>query len=69
MSRTIKLVPTAVVMDLGESVCARLRRLTTSLTAQVRQALRAKIALAAADGPTNAAIARERNVSVTTVRT
>ncbi|WP_330457699.1 IS630 family transposase [Streptomyces sp. NBC_00820] len=38
------------------------------MTAQVRQVLRAKIVLAAADGLTNAAIARELKISVNTVR-
>ncbi|WP_405668760.1 helix-turn-helix domain-containing protein [Streptomyces sp. NBC_01166] len=55
-------------MELGESVRAPLRRLATSLTAEVRQAPRAKMVLAAADGLTNVAIARELNVGVNTVR-
>ncbi|WP_374200213.1 helix-turn-helix domain-containing protein [Streptomyces sp. AC555_RSS877] len=38
------------------------------MTAQVRQVLRAKIVLAAADGLANAAIARELKVSINTVR-
>ncbi|MDQ0596404.1 hypothetical protein QF037_000749 [Streptomyces canus] len=60
--------PAAVVVALAEPVRARLRRLAASVTAQVRQALRAKIVLAAADGLANAAIAREPKASVNTVR-
>ncbi|WP_051740757.1 IS630 family transposase [Streptomyces xylophagus] len=68
MPRATKRALTAVVVDLAESVRARLLRLTASVTAQVRQALRAKIILGAADGLANAAIARELKVSVNTVR-
>ncbi|MFE6868661.1 helix-turn-helix domain-containing protein [Kitasatospora sp. NPDC057692] len=67
MPRPIKPVPT-VVVDLAESVRARLHRLAASVAAQVRQTLRAKIVLAAADGLANAAIARELKISVNTVR-
>nr|QIY76728.1 IS630 family transposase [Streptomyces sp. RLB1-33] len=56
------------MVDLAEPVRARLRRLTASVTAQVRQVLRAKIVLAAADGLPNTAIARKLKVSVNTVR-
>lgn len=62
-----KAVPTAVVVELAVPVRTRLRRLAASVTAQVRQALRAEIILAAADGLANAAIARELKVSVNTV--
>ncbi|MFI6731122.1 helix-turn-helix domain-containing protein [Streptomyces atratus] len=48
-----KTVPTAVVVELA---------------VQVRQALRAKIIFAAADGLASAAITRELKVSVNTVR-
>jgi hypothetical protein len=71
MPRATKPIPKAVVVDLAEPARARLRRLAASVTAQVRQVrqvLRAKIALAAADGLANAAIACEVEVSVNTVR-
>lgn len=45
-----------------------LQRLAASAKAQVRQVLRVRIVLAAADGSGNAAIARELAVSVNTVR-
>lgn len=63
-----KAIPTAVVVELAEPVRARLGRLAASVTVQVRQVLRAKIVLAAADGLANVAIARELKVSVNTVR-
>lgn len=66
--RAIELVPTAVVVELPESVRARLRRLAPSLTAEGRQAVRAKLVLAAAEGLANAAIARELNGSVNMLR-
>ena len=44
------------------------RAAAASVSAQVRQVLRAKIVLAAADGPANVAIARELKVGVNTVR-
>ncbi|WP_158694538.1 hypothetical protein [Streptomyces canus] len=55
-------------MELPESVRARLRRLAPSLTAEGRQAVRAKLVLAAAEGLANAAIARELNGSVNMLR-
>ncbi|MFF1298022.1 MULTISPECIES: transposase [unclassified Streptomyces] len=63
-----KAAPAAVVLELAEPVRACLRRLAPSVTAQVRQALRGKIVLAAAGGLANFAIAREPKVSVETVR-
>ncbi|MFE4758833.1 IS630 family transposase [Streptomyces mirabilis] len=58
----------AVAVELQESVRQALVRLVASVKAQVRQVLRAKIVLAAADGEANGAIARELEVSVNTVR-
>ncbi|MFJ8478491.1 IS630 family transposase [Kitasatospora sp. NPDC094011] len=58
----------AVAVELGDVARGRLERLAVSVTAQVRQVLRAKIVLAAADGLANSAIARELEVSVNTVR-
>ncbi|MFG2390302.1 helix-turn-helix domain-containing protein [Streptomyces lavendulae] len=45
-----------------------LERLTVSAKAQVRQVLRARIVLAAAEGPANAEIACELGIAVNTVR-
>ncbi|MDV9172481.1 hypothetical protein R6V09_20535 [Streptomyces sp. W16] len=56
MPRAVEAVLTAAVVDLAEPVRARLHRPAASATAQVRQVLRAKIVLAAADGRANAAI-------------
>ncbi|WP_409470353.1 IS630 family transposase [Streptomyces sp. HC307] len=56
----------AVVVD--EEVRGVLERIVSSTKAQVRQVLRARIVLAAADGVGNAAIARRLAVSVHTVR-
>ncbi|MGX1886894.1 hypothetical protein [Streptomyces sp. NPDC055287] len=61
-----KAMLTAVVVEPAEPVRARLGRLAASVTAQVRQGLRAKIVLAAAGGLANVAIARELVVSVDT---
>ncbi|OEJ49504.1 IS630 family transposase [Streptomyces agglomeratus] len=55
----------AVAVELEESARHALLRLVVS---QVRQVLRARIVLAAADGDANGAIARELAVSVNTVR-
>ncbi|WP_434599790.1 helix-turn-helix domain-containing protein [Streptomyces sp. A5-4] len=56
------------MLDDDEGVRDRLVRAASSVTAQVRQALRAWIVLAAADGLTNGSIARELGISVNTVR-
>ncbi|WP_434592930.1 IS630 family transposase [Streptomyces sp. A5-4] len=56
------------MLDDDEGVRDRLVRAASSVTAQVRQALRARIVLAAADGLTNGSIARELGISVNTVR-
>lgn len=58
----------AVAVELQGSVRQALVRVAASVKAQVRQVLRAKIVLAAADGAANGAIARELEVSVNTVR-
>lgn len=58
----------AVVVVVDEVTRGMLERITSSQKAQVRQALRATIVLAAADGVGNAAIARQLMVSVHTVR-
>ncbi|MET9659050.1 hypothetical protein [Streptomyces sp. NPDC006510] len=68
MSCATQAMPGAVVVDLAEPVRARLLRPAASVTALVRQVLRAQIVLAAADGPANAAIARELKAGVNTVR-
>ncbi|MGY2058125.1 IS630 family transposase [Nocardia gipuzkoensis] len=56
----------AVALD--KDTRAMLQRVASSAKAQVRQALRARIVLAAADGADNAAIARQLAVCVNTVR-
>ncbi|MFI6115761.1 helix-turn-helix domain-containing protein [Kitasatospora sp. NPDC051164] len=56
----------AVVVD--EETRGVLQRIASSAKAQVRQVLRARIVLAAADGAGNAGIARRLAVSVNTVR-
>ncbi|MCW2942731.1 MAG: family transposase [Actinomycetia bacterium] len=58
----------AVMVKLNEAVRERLIHTAVSLKAQVRAVLRARIVLAAADGESNGAIARELDVSVNTVR-
>lgn len=58
----------AVAVELDEAVRERLTRVAASAKAQVRQVLRARIILAAAEGLSNAAIARELTVAVNTVR-
>ncbi|MET8681950.1 IS630 family transposase [Streptomyces sp. NPDC004647] len=58
----------AVRVMLEEAVRAKLERTASSARAQVREALRARIVLAAAGGDANAAIARDQGVSVNTVR-
>ena len=58
---------TAVVID--DEQRERLETLVRSRTAPVRQAQRARIVLAAADGVSNAAIARRLSISADTVRT
>lgn len=55
-------------MLLPREVRKRLIRTVSSLKSEVREVLRAQIVLAAADGQTNGAIARELGVSVNTVR-
>ncbi|MET7695975.1 IS630 family transposase [Streptomyces sp. NPDC005483] len=55
-------------MVLAREVRERLVRTVASAKSQVREVLRARIVLAAADGLTNGAIARELDVSVNTVR-
>lgn len=58
----------AVPVMLDEETRGALQRIASSAKAQVRQALRAQIVLAAAGGAGNAAIARRLAVSVNTVR-
>ncbi|MFI9047021.1 helix-turn-helix domain-containing protein [Streptomyces sp. NPDC053427] len=58
----------AVAVELDERARQRLVRTVASARAQVRQVLRARIVLAAADGEANGAIARGLGVSVNTVR-
>ncbi|MFJ4776150.1 helix-turn-helix domain-containing protein [Streptomyces sp. NPDC088762] len=58
----------AVAVELTEPVRARLEKLAASATAHIRQVLRARIVLAAADGLANGAIARELEISVNTAR-
>ncbi|WP_405680188.1 helix-turn-helix domain-containing protein [Streptomyces sp. NBC_00868] len=55
-------------MRLNEATGAVLQQLASSAKAQVRQVLRARIVLAAADGDSNGSIARQLAVSVNTVR-
>ncbi|MFI6007193.1 IS630 family transposase [Streptomyces sp. NPDC051366] len=57
-----------MAVKLEEPVRQVLVRVAVSLKAQVRQVLRARIVLAAAQGDANGAIARELAVSVNTVR-
>lgn len=59
---------TAVAVRLNEATRAVLQQLASSAKAQVRQVLRARIVLAAADGDSNGSIARQLAVSVNTVR-
>ncbi|SEF03321.1 Transposase [Streptomyces sp. 3213] len=58
----------AVVVELDEAVRERLIGVTVSAKAQVREVLRARIVLAAAEGLGNGAIAGESAVTVNTVR-
>jgi len=58
----------AVAVTLDETARKALERLAASAKAQVRDVLRAGIVLAAADGQTNAGIARELDVAINTVR-
>ncbi|WP_328754302.1 IS630 family transposase [Streptomyces sp. NBC_01453] len=58
----------AVVVELDERVRECLIRTAVSLKAQVRAVLRARIVLAAGEGLSNGAIARDLAVSVNTVR-
>jgi len=58
----------AVVVELEETVRERLIRTAVSVKAQVRAVLRARIVLAAAEGLSNGAIARDLAVSVNTAR-
>ncbi|WNI16142.1 IS630 family transposase [Actinacidiphila sp. ITFR-21] len=58
----------AVAATLDETARQVLERLTVSAKAQVRQVLRARIVLAAADGLANAEIACELGIAVNTVR-
>jgi transposase len=59
---------TAVAVTLDETARRALERLAASAKAQVREVLRARIVLAAADGLANAEIARELEIAVNTVR-
>jgi len=58
----------AVGVELDVVVRERLKRVAVSVKGQVRAVLRARIVLAAAAGGSNAAIARELDVHVNTVR-
>jgi transposase len=58
----------AVVVEFDEAVREHLTRVAVSAKAQVREVLRARIVLAAAEGLSNGAIARELAVAVNTVR-
>ncbi|MYS24840.1 Transposase [Streptomyces sp. DvalAA-14] len=58
----------AVAVTLEEAARRRLEQLVASAKAQVREVLRARIVLAAADGLANAEIAREQDLAVNTVR-
>lgn len=58
----------AVVVELDEVTRRRLIRVAVSVKARVREVLRARIVLAAAEGLSNGAIARELAVAVNTVR-
>lgn len=58
----------AVAVTLDDDARRPLDRLAASAKAQVREAMRARIVLAAADGLANAEAARELGVSVNTVR-
>ncbi|MFE7750655.1 IS630 family transposase [Streptomyces sp. NPDC057428] len=58
----------AVVVELDQEVRKRLTRVAVSAKAQVREVLRARIVLAAAEGSSNGAIARKLAVAVNTVR-
>lgn len=61
-------VDAAVALELDEIVRQRLIRVAVSVKAQVRAVLRARIVLAAAEGLSNGAIARDLAVCVNTVR-
>ncbi|MFF1473711.1 IS630 family transposase [Streptomyces mirabilis] len=58
----------AVVVELDSAIRERLICTAVSVKAQVRAVLRARIVLAAADGDSNGAIARDLDVHVNTVR-
>ncbi|MEV7239619.1 IS630 family transposase, partial [Streptomyces sp. NPDC051020] len=58
----------AVVVELERTVREHLIRTVVALKAQVREVLRARVVLAAAEGQSNGAIARELAISVNTVR-
>ncbi|MFF1562507.1 IS630 family transposase, partial [Streptomyces sp. NPDC058293] len=58
----------AVAVTMDETTRRALERLAASAKAQVREVVRARIVLAAADGLANAEIARELFVTVNTVR-
>ncbi|MFC4647367.1 helix-turn-helix domain-containing protein [Streptomyces vulcanius] len=58
----------AAAVELDEAVCEYLTRVAGSTKAQVREVIWARIVLAAADGLSNGAIARELAVTVNTVR-
>ncbi|MFI6059211.1 helix-turn-helix domain-containing protein [Streptomyces sp. NPDC051286] len=55
-------------MTLGDTARRTLERASASAKAHVRQVLRARIVLAAADGLANAEIARDLGIAVNTVR-
>ncbi|MEU3734179.1 IS630 family transposase [Streptomyces sp. NPDC033538] len=60
--------PGAVAVELSAEVRTPLERTATSAKASVRDALRARIVLAAAEGDSNAEIARSLPASINTVR-
>ncbi|MFD7914350.1 IS630 family transposase [Streptomyces sp. NPDC059752] len=62
------LVAEAVVIVLDGGVRGRLEWWVSSASAQVRQVLRARIVLAAANGQSNGVIARDLEISVNTAR-
>lgn len=59
----------AAAVDLDDEQRHRLRRVASSRTAPVREVQRARIVLAAADGASNASIARQLSITQDTVRT
>lgn len=63
------MAPAACTVDIDEVQRKRLQTLVSSRTAPVREVQRAHIVLAAADGASNAAIARRLSISQNTVRT